>query len=181
MDEKVNQRVMLTKRLIKDTLVQILREKGIRNISVRDLCEQAGINRTTFYRYYGSPYDVLSEMEEELLNRVQNELGRNGGDPSRQLEAICAYFYRNTEYIRILTDNSVKPDFPQKLFHLSPIRQMLLEKLRGRYDEQSLEFVITFVINGGYHMLREWLHGENHKPPTQIAALILELAEKVCR
>jgi len=181
MSGKVNQRIMLTKQLIKESLVRMLAEKSIYKISIRDLCGQAGVNRTTFYKYYGSQYDVLSEIEEELLRHVQEELEKISDDPARRLDAICAYFDKNAELVRLLTDNNVEPDFPGKLFNLSPIRQMLYKKLSGRYDEQSLEFVITFVINGGYHLVREWIGGEDRKSPSMISVLILELAEKVCQ
>jgi len=181
MNEKMNQRIMLTKRLIKENLVRILAEKSIYKISIRELCEQAGINRTTFYKYYGSQYDVLSELEEELLSHVQDELEIISDDPARQLDTIFAYFDKNAELVRLLTNNNVEPDFPGKLFNLLPIRRMLLNKLHGSYDEQSIEFVVTFVINGGYHLVRKWIDREDRKSPSMISSLILELAEKVCK
>ncbi len=180
MSEKGNQRIMLTKRLIKESLVHMLAVKNIYKLSVRELCEDAGINRTTFYKYFGSQYDVLSEIEEEFLSHVQEALSRIPCDPERQLDTICAYFDRNAELVRLLTDNNVDPDFPGKLFNLPPIRQMLREKLSGCYDEQELEYVCTFVVNGGYHLIQEWIGSEERRPPSMIAALILELAEKVC-
>ena len=71
MEEKVNQRVMLSKRLLKESLIRQLKEESIYKISVRELCEQAGINRTTFYKYYGSPFDLLKDIEDDLLRSVQ--------------------------------------------------------------------------------------------------------------
>ncbi|MGE4485809.1 MAG: TetR/AcrR family transcriptional regulator [Oscillospiraceae bacterium] len=181
MSGKVNQRVMLTKRLIKESLVHMLAVKSIYKISVRELCEDAGINRTTFYKYFGSQYDVLSEFEDEFLSHVQDALADISDDPARQLDTICTYFDKNAELARLLMNNNVDPDFPGKLFNLPPIRKMLLEKLSGRYDQQEIEFVCTFVVNGGYRMIQEWISDEERKSPSMIAALILELAEKVCK
>ena len=56
MFEKEDQRVMLTKRLLKDSLVSLLKEKTIFKITIRELCDTAGINRSTFYKYYDSQY-----------------------------------------------------------------------------------------------------------------------------
>ncbi len=50
----MNQRVMLTKRLIKESLLKILKSKKIHQVSVKELCIGAEINRSTFYEYYGS-------------------------------------------------------------------------------------------------------------------------------
>ena len=70
MARQENQRVMLTRRLIREGLMELLKTESIHKISVRALCEGAGINRSTFYRYYGSQYDVLAEMEEQVLGDV---------------------------------------------------------------------------------------------------------------
>lgn len=171
---------MLTKRLIRESLVRLLAVKSIYKISVRELCEDAGINRTTFYKYFGSQYDVLSEIEEEFLSHIQGALLQIPADPACQLDTICIYIDNNAELVRLLTDNNVDPDFPGKLFNLPPIRQMLLEKIGGRYDEQELEYVYAFIVNGGYHLLQKWISGEDRKSPVMIAALILDLAGKVC-
>ncbi len=181
MSGKGNQRIILTKRLIKESLVRILAEKSIYKISIRELCEDAGINRTTFYKYYGSQYDVLYEIEEELLNHIQDALAGISDDPSYQLDTICAYLDKNAGLVRLLTDNNVDSGFPVKLLNLPPIRRILLEKLSGRYDEQGLDYVVAFVINGGFHLLREWISRDERTPPSKIAALMLELEEKVCQ
>ena len=52
MEKKENQRITLTKRLLQEALLLMLRDESINKISVRDLCEKAGINRTTFYNHY---------------------------------------------------------------------------------------------------------------------------------
>ena len=41
----------LTKRLIREALLELLKTKSIQKISVRELCDAAGINRTTFYNH----------------------------------------------------------------------------------------------------------------------------------
>ena len=55
-----NQRVMLTKQLIRGALLKMLKTCNINKISILKLCQIAGINRTTFYNHYGSQYDVLN-------------------------------------------------------------------------------------------------------------------------
>ena len=47
--KKIDQRVRLTRSLLKNALVQLMQEQQISKISVRALCDIAGINRSTFY------------------------------------------------------------------------------------------------------------------------------------
>lgn len=78
-----NQRIRLTKRLIGDSLIRLMSQKDIRQINVSELCRHAGINRATFYRYYNTPEDVLSEIHtenqreyESLISKTDERIGQ---------------------------------------------------------------------------------------------------------
>jgi len=51
----MNQRVRLTKKLLCDAMIRQLEQTSMDKITVVALCKDAGINRTTFYRYYTDP------------------------------------------------------------------------------------------------------------------------------
>ena len=70
MEKKENQRITLTKRLLQEALLLMLRDESINKISVRDLCEKAGINRTTFYNHYSCPADVLNDISQSFMNDI---------------------------------------------------------------------------------------------------------------
>ena len=180
-EKKVNQRVMLSKRLIKESLTELLKTKGIHSLSVRLLCETAGINRTTFYKYYGSQYDVLAEMEEELLENIRTTLERGTAASDReQIEAICAYLEQHIDSIRVLVGNNVDPDFPKKLFYLPQIRQMILERLGDRYDKEAQNYVYIFIVNGAYHLVREWVDRDSRRSFTEVAFLLEDMIDRIC-
>ena len=71
MEKKENQRITLTKRLLQEALLLMLRDESINKISVRDLCEKAGINRTTFYNHYSCPADVLNDISQSFMNGMK--------------------------------------------------------------------------------------------------------------
>ena len=48
----MDKRIEYTKKTLKDTFLSLLAEKDIINITVSEICKEAGINRGTFYRYY---------------------------------------------------------------------------------------------------------------------------------
>ena len=66
MAEKINQRVAVTKRLLKESLIEILSKKTIRKVTVTELCLRAGINRSTFYAHYRIPSDILTEIKKDF-------------------------------------------------------------------------------------------------------------------
>ncbi len=67
---ELNQRVAVTKRMVKEGLIRLLEKKSLEKINITELCQEAGINRTTFYRYYELPRDVLTEMQNEFYDNA---------------------------------------------------------------------------------------------------------------
>jgi len=67
MDKHENQRVRLTKKLFRDSLIALLRKKKIYQITVSELCAAAELNRSSFYKHYGNVYDVLAELEDAIF------------------------------------------------------------------------------------------------------------------
>ena len=177
MEEKVNQRVMLSKRLLKESLIRQLKEESIYKISVRELCEQAGINRTTFYKYYGSPFDLLKDIEDDLLRSVQETLMEDGTDRAESLTRVCTYLEENIELSRMLINNNIDPQFPERLFHMPYIRGEIAKVLAARYSAEELGYASCFLTYGCYHMVKQWINRDGHEPPERIASLLLELIE----
>ena len=89
MDKREDRRVTMTKRMLKDALIEMLKEKDIYHISIRELCERADVNRTTFYRYYSSQFDLLSDMERDLHDFLVKVIERNEGNQGRIIAAAC--------------------------------------------------------------------------------------------
>lgn len=182
MERRENQRVMLTRRLIQESLTELLKTESIHKISVRALCEGAGINRSTFYRYYGSQYDVLAEMEKQVLEDVADLLSQDPSSSDREkLEAICAYFERHMDSVRVLVGNNVDPDFPQKLFGMSQVRDMILERMGPNMDAELQRYIYIFLVNGAYHLVQEWIDCDSRRPFKEIAYLLEELIDRLCR
>lgn len=65
---------------IRDTFWDLLSTKDINQIHVKEITEILGINRSTFYLYYDSIYDILQEIEDNFF--CSNSLFR---------EAVCSF------------------------------------------------------------------------------------------
>lgn len=64
----------LTKLLIRRAFTDLVKQKPIQSISIKELCEIAGINRGTFYSHYTDIYDLLEKIEAEMLQDFQASL-----------------------------------------------------------------------------------------------------------
>jgi len=168
-----NQRVRLSKQLLKDSLIRLLHEKSIHTISVREICENAQINRTTFYKYYGSQYDLLESIENELLTNIDGHLGRSSDESyHNRLQKVLAYVMDNIELCRLLFNNNVDPEFPGRLISLPRIQEMLTQQLTGRHSEDEVKYLSCFIVNGGFGIMRQWINAADPDLPQRIASLI---------
>lgn len=60
MQKKEDLRVHRTKKALADTFMQMLSKKPLDEITVNDLCDQAGIRRATFYKHYSDKFDFMT-------------------------------------------------------------------------------------------------------------------------
>lgn len=65
-----DRRVLRTKKNIRQTFLQLLSEKSLTQLTVKELSEQADINRKTFYMYHSNIEEILSELEDELVQKL---------------------------------------------------------------------------------------------------------------
>lgn len=70
-------RVRYTKKMIRDSLFDCLKEKPLMNVTVREVCDRAGINRATFYYHYKDCHDVVEQLENEQIEEFRQILTEN--------------------------------------------------------------------------------------------------------
>lgn len=83
-------RIKRTKRFLSMALVELLAEKPVNEITVKELTERSDVNRATFYRHYRDIYDMLRQMEQELFGEFTAALGQ---EPPPENEAALERLY----------------------------------------------------------------------------------------
>ena len=61
-----SRRTQITKRILKEALVDLLEEKPLNKISIKELCECAEVNRSTFYSHYPAVSVLFAELEKDI-------------------------------------------------------------------------------------------------------------------
>ena len=74
MQKKTDRRVRKTKSQLKTGLAQLMREKSIREITVKELVDAVDINRSTFYLHYSDIPGLLAEVENEMMEEMQRAI-----------------------------------------------------------------------------------------------------------
>ena len=72
-------RVRITKMLLRESFLDLLMHKPIDKITVRELCDAAGVNRATFYAHYHGKDDVLRAVVQSICDHVLSPVGPESG------------------------------------------------------------------------------------------------------
>lgn len=183
MPEKQNQRVMLTKQLIYRAFLSMLQRTEIHKVSIRELCELAGINRTTFYKHYGSQYDVLDEMTANFLSdtsaAIEEANLQDSEDVRSRVTVVLRYMEQNIDLAKMLLNHNTGGDFALKLLQIPKITDMIEEALRGSENTVDNNSIIRFTVYGALKLIQDWINDDKRLPAEQEAKIILTLASRV--
>lgn len=93
-------RVRKTKQKLSAALVALLQEKAFSDITPAQICEKAGINRSTFYRNYKNILQLKTEMENKILAGIQwSSLPTDSFSAKEKIEAQLGYLKENKDYL----------------------------------------------------------------------------------
>lgn len=169
-------RVAVTKRMIKEGLLQLLEEKTLEKIRINELCEKAGVNRATFYRHYNTPQDVLREIGLDFVKQIPkfDRPPQTLQEARFHLEAACTFVYEHSDVAKLILRNSTDEDM---MFNMDQHYRTFLE-LRNKenafppIDEDTAGIVIAMIGGGCRCLLRKWILEDIPKTPGQIAAIM---------
>lgn len=178
--KKENRRTQMTKKILKDSMLDLLEQQDIQKISIRSLCELADLNRSTFYKYYESQYDLLKEMENDLLNQIEMIISKDAdfSTNSNHLESILQFMKDNLKLSKILINSNADVNFQKQVLGLPSIMERL-QGLKNEYGEHEYSYAQTLILYGGYHIVMQWLGNDCKESSHEMACIIEHLIKKI--
>lgn len=178
-DKNIDSRVRRTKKLLRQGLTELMAQKSIKKITVRELSELVEINRGTFYLHYKDIYDLVEQIEDEFFNEfesiVMSYTFTDLSNKSRHIIAdVCRFLDKNRDICNVLLSDNGDINFVQKLRGF--LREKCLTDITNAYhisDLEGYEFLYAYFESGAVGISRYWLsHPESNKTPDDIACLI---------
>ncbi|GHV77241.1 TetR family transcriptional regulator [Spirochaetia bacterium] len=177
---KENRKVRYTKKVLTESLMELLQSQPISAISIKELCARADINRSTFYAHYKDQYALLKEIEadalallEEMKNRRCFQSGKDVvlGITEEALDLIST----NVNWLQVLFTEQGEIQFQQKVFSFIQQEGMLQFKKDEMLDDVAKEYYITFALNGSIAVIQRWVKNGMNIPKEQLARMIIKL------
>lgn len=173
-EKKVDRRVLKTKKAIRNAFAELLAVKDMNLITVKDIADTADINRKTFYNYYSGIYQIVDEIENEIVTAFEKAL--IDVDFHRDMQNPCVLFAKLTS---ILSSDLqfysclLKIDRPSSL--LSKIITALKERIKQSFAQQipldaaRINLAADFCIYGMFAVYQNWFNSDRSIPIEELS------------
>lgn len=176
--EILDRRVRRTRAKLRQCLTQLLTQKKIQDISVKEISELADLNRGTFYLHYHDVYDLLDQIEKDLFQQFTQIIDRYSPEevqknPKALLVDLLYLIRDNTDLYRILTGPNGDIKF------LAKMREVILTRIMHPWGKviknnrkQEFPYYYSFITEGTIGMIKPWVENGTEFSPEEIATLI---------
>ena len=173
MNKKENQRVRLTKLMLKKALIDLLESTPLQQISITEICNRAEINRTTFYKYYSSECDLYGDIENDFIAILETNLSNS---PEKNLGGLLNLIYSNQKMMSVIINNSSEENLSQRIFSLPFVMNNInLKRLNKVLYKEELVF---FLFSGCYALIKKWINTGFLIPPNEMSVLVNNIISK---
>lgn len=172
-----DRRVLRTKKAIRNAFAELLVEKEVGEITVREIAELADINRKTFYNYYAGVHEVVDEIENEVVSSFEAIL--ETVDWAQAIAAPYSIFERVTAVI------STDMDFYAHLFTMNgnssltnKLVRLIKEKIRSALgdrvaaDELAADTALVYTLNGMLSAYQSWFSADRQQTLEELTETI---------
>lgn len=155
--------------------MSLLEKKDAAYITVKEICQTAGVNRSTFYLHYETMGDLLTEVAEYVMEQFQSYMNRRGEDfvpkiQSRPIEELylitpeyltqyLSYIAQHRRLFRTVLENAGTLRLDRTYarayrYVFAPILE------RFCVSEEDRQYMMAFYIHGLMAIITEWLKND---------------------
>lgn len=171
-----------------EALLSLLEKKDFQYITVKEICDEAGVNRSTFYLHYETVGDILSESIEYIMNRFNEKFSsfetitaeQIANTPTDELILVTPrYLVPYLEFVkenrRIFKIAVTQPGVirANKIFGLfySDIFYPIMK--RFGLAESEIKYKLTFYIHGMFAVISKWIVDECDEEVESLASILV--------
>ncbi len=156
------------------TFCELYSEKPISKITVKELTDRAGYNRSTFYQYFGDVYALLEYMEDEMIATGMEKLtSLNLEAPDFNQQFVLTFsqvLQEHEHYSVLLLRSGAGSDFCRKIgCHIIPVMK---QRYHVSEDNKKAEFAMEFCLTGMITIMTRWLKNKDELSIEELGSLI---------
>lgn len=173
---KSDARVRYTQGAIRRAFLHLLQEKPLARVTVKDICQQAKINRATFYSHYHDIYDLLEQIERDMLEHLAAEL--NSLETQSAEDVLTRMLYSIREYGRLYSvvwSQNCDPGMIDRTVQICNIPFAQTTRIQCEtLPPERLKLLRSYLVSGVGGAIGAWMRG-GMEDPEQTANLLIQM------
>ncbi|MCD8048206.1 MAG: TetR family transcriptional regulator C-terminal domain-containing protein [Clostridia bacterium] len=177
---KESRRVTMTKMLLKESLLELMAKKPISKITIKEICDSADLNRTTFYSHYADQFALLEEIENDAIEKTDAFLAQIGDNENRLsiFEEFFTYIKSDVKVFSVLLRTDIDNTFKLRFVEVC-IAHLSKYDYHENLSDNDKDYIYRFIFMGALSVLEKWIENDFDKSPRQMSELILALIPSI--
>ncbi|PWW06183.1 TetR family transcriptional regulator [Paenibacillus cellulosilyticus] len=165
-----------TKQIFIDVFCELYSQKPIEKISIQEIANKSGYNRSTFYQYFSDIYELLDFVENNLLNYIKEELANK--ELSLHTVQNALHCLDKKEHLSMLS--ALLGDYGNARFLNRLKRDITLDRLDLDFPQNHsiTPYLIEFYLSTSLSLFRLWLQRQKDLSSEQFFKLVDNLYTK---
>lgn len=176
--KRTDRRVQKTKSALYEALIQLIHTQSVMEVSVSNLCELANVNRSSFYKYYSTPSDILREREAQIFQSFYEHWQK--GNARSVHDAILQQLYEvqnEQEFCRLMFGPNGLPGFLENL--TLNLQKQCVENFKTQNPALSTsqaEYLFIFWSRGAQGVVEQWVKNGCKQAPEEVADMVTQVS-----
>jgi AcrR family transcriptional regulator len=144
--EKTDRRILRTRRLLGEALLDLIQEQPFDSITIRDITGRADIGYATFFRHYDSKEDLLSQQLEQIIRQLESVVGEHTDDYfQREGTLFYQHLQENELLYRGLLGGHVNVQVIRRL--RDALVRVIRPHIKGNATDADLRIPLEIAVN----------------------------------
>ncbi len=158
-----DRRVIKTRSMLRNSLIQLMKERELSSITVKQLCEMSCVNRGTFYLHYKDIFDMINHLEDELFFEFKQLIASHEQldkdiDIKQNFEYIYTFISQNKDLFTVLLINNGQVSLIKRIVSLIYDKNLayILKEFNPK-DKDLFDKYYSFILYGLIGLIENWL------------------------
>jgi len=164
------------------SLFYYLQKKSLREISITQICERAGLSRRTFYRNCEAKEDLIIYASDRLISALLETVDFSSEDARQLYLNYFSYWGQHKAFLRCLAEYKLYGLFVERFVQTCsqqmrfPLQEKAFRKMKD--VERYRFFCNSFLLGGLSRMLYAWAEGNFSLSEEELTESILFLVPR---
>lgn len=183
-----DRRVRKTKNAIKQAFIKLLAEKELERITIQDITTLADINRGTFYLHYEDKYILLSDLEDEFIDDLAEEIGTfklvlQGSNledfakifSEKILKNIILHIQKDIDFYLLIFKLDRKSHLEDKISELIYVNMAKNINNKTKISSIPLDYFHSYVSGATISFIKHWVQDKNRMDPDVVVDYLFKI------